>query len=46
MAVRGVVCGAGLEAEAAPGAEGDSEGMLMGKEDGFVCVLDGAVGGV
>lgn len=46
VAVRGAACGAGLEAEAAPGAEGDSGGMLMGREDGFVHVQDGTVGGI
>lgn len=46
VAEHGVACGAGLQAEAAPGAEGDWEGMLTGREDGFVSVLDGAVGGV
>lgn len=43
--VRGAACGAGLEAEAAPGAEGDSGGTLMGKEDEFVSVPDGTAGG-
>lgn len=44
-AVHGAACGAGLEAVAATGAEGDSGGTLMGKEDGFVSVLDGTAGG-
>ncbi len=44
-AVRGAACGAGLEAEAAPGAEGDSGGTWMGKEDGFGSALDGGQSG-
>lgn len=43
-AVRGAACGAELEAEAAPGAEGDSGGTSTGKEDGFASALDGTVG--
>ena len=35
-AVCGAECGAGLEAKAAPGAEDDLGGMLMGKEGGTV----------
>lgn len=44
-AVRGAACGVGLVAQAVPGAEGDSGGMLKDKEDGFVSALDGTVGG-
>lgn len=45
-AVRGAVCVAGREAEAAHGAEDDSGGTLTGKEDGFVSAPDEvAVGG-
>lgn len=45
VAVRGAACVAGLEAGAAPGAEGDLEGTSMGKEDGFGSAPDGTVGG-
>lgn len=40
-AVRGAACGAGVEAEAAPGAEGGSGGTSMDKEGGFVSELGG-----
>lgn len=43
VVVRGVGCGAGLQAEAAHGAAGDWGDMLMGKEDGFGAPVDGAV---
>lgn len=40
MVVRGVACGA--VAEAASVAEGDLQGMLMGREDGSESIPDGA----
>lgn len=43
--VHGAACGAGLEAKAAPGAGGDLGGTSMGREDGFVSVLDGTAAG-
>lgn len=42
-AVNGVVCGAGLEAEAVHGAEDDLGDKLTGKEDGLESGLDEAV---
>ena len=42
VVVHVVVCEAGLEAEAAPGAAGDLGDMLMGKEGEFESVLEEA----
>lgn len=43
VTAHGAACGAGLEAEAAPVAEGDLGGTWTGKEGGFVNVQDEAV---
>lgn len=45
LAASAVVRGAACEAKAAPGAGGDLGGTSMGREDGFVSVLDGTAAG-